>query len=507
MKVKRKTIVSCVILSALVLMQCLPVYASEVFSTGDEFTQLFHTRGFMGNAEVLTKLSFVASLVSNVISICGFIGVSLTVIRLMISLLYKSNPVLFDEIDEIKKNNTWSGGEGAKGMAGGALKFMFGGSLNGIKEKSGGGVIDTIIWFVLGAMPNVKHYSDFADDNGDEKLKDMSTTQYLLKISPKIIMQVFFFSIAWNGVLFQAYGSVVDAMGVAAQRVVNDDLSVAVENVLATGKKYSFAFDKTGDAFGKFKQNVAESMYAEACKKMSKSTRTQQNYYDVGCAIDAIVAKLDMDQVIQVGSASSGKLNFNKNTDVQYVDSDGKEAKSAWNGCSSKKPKSFKKQGESIGEVTVGKSTYVVYKYLDESEKLVGYGGINKSNNKDKIYIEDAGEDEGGQVVASDAVFDNIMVSPYTSGNAPVKASDAWQLDNTGSQSSLQYVVDLTSIGGGSGVSWVTTSQSTPRLYLVCRLNYHHSNTNSTFNIVTRDTSIRDGSDAAETPADNPFGR
>ncbi len=476
MKGKLKKFAAVAALSCMLFSQALTVYASETgtFSTGDNFTQLFHTKGFMGNAEVLTKLNWVAGLVSAVISICGFIGVSLTVIRLMISLLYKSNPVLFDEIDEIKKSNTWSGGEGAKGMIGGSVKFLFGGSINGIKEKSGGGIIDTIIWFFLGAMPNVKHYSDF-NEGGDEKLKDLSTTQYILKISPKIIMQVFFFSIAWNGVLFQAYGSVVDAMGVVAQRWVNDDLVVAVENALDTGKKYSFTFKNNGTKFGEFQQTVANNMYSKACKKMSKSTRSQEQYYEVGVAIDSMVNELTEENVVQVGSARSGKVNLNQNFEKTLASS------TTWEKASTTKIKGT--VGSEVCTFTTGKdkkqTTYTVKKITDESGAVVGYvasGGAKPRYIAASNASESAGD--AGALQASSAVYGHLSCESYTTSQSPVTDAELneWkQVDGR-----LQYVTELTSVGANSGVSWVISSETTPYLYLVSNIYYTDSATAGT---------------------------
>lgn len=471
MKGKLKKFAAVAAFSCMLFPQALTVYASETgsFSTNDNFTQLFHTKGFMGNAEVLTKLNWVAGLVSAVISICGFIGVSLTVIRLMISLLYKSNPVLFDEIDEIKKSNTWSGGEGAKGIIGGSVKFLLGGSINGIKEKSGGGIIDTIIWFFLGAMPNVKHYSDF-NEGGDEKLKDLATTQYILKVSPKIIMQVFFFSIAWNGVLFQAYGSVVDAMGVVAQRWVNDDLVVAVENTLDTGKKYSFTFKNNGTQFGEFQQTVANNMYSKACKKMSKSTRSHEQYYEVGVAIDNMVAELTEEAVVQVGSASSGKVNLNQNFEKNLSSS------TTWAADNASTTKIEGTVGDKVCTYTTGtgkkQQAYTVNKIIDGNGNVVGYVSSGKGKPKYIAAPNTSGSDtasNAGALQASSAVYGHLSCESYTTSQLPAGATaNTWEsVDGR-----LQYVAELTNVGANSGVSWVISSETTPTLYLVSNIYY-----------------------------------
>lgn len=304
------------VFALMVLSTALPVLAATgEFSTGSDFTQIFQTKGFVGNAEILTKLSFVSALVSDIISICGFIGVSLTVIRLMLSLLYLSNPVIFDEIDELKQASLSVSGvnkESAKSLAG---YFLLPGGSNTF-SKAKGGIFDTIVYFLLSHMPNVKNYSDFKE--GSENSMDKTNiTAYVLKVSPKIIMQIFFFSIAWNGVLMQAYGSVVDAMGVAAERVVTDDFSVFVNNALNSGLGHSFPYI-TGTDSDKFKASVAKSVYNKATQQLQASQRSQKNYDLIGAYIEQHIVK-EMDEATLKDIATQGTSSSTGNTEADIA--------------------------------------------------------------------------------------------------------------------------------------------------------------------------------------------
>ena len=90
-----------------------------------------------------------------------------------------------------------------------------------------------IIGFVLSLLPDIKAYSDYNPDKPAYNLEESDTiTTYLLKISLPTIMTILFFSLGFSGTLWQAYGNVVDAMAVAAEKVVQVDLAGYVNKAL-----------------------------------------------------------------------------------------------------------------------------------------------------------------------------------------------------------------------------------------------------------------------------------
>ena len=279
------------------------VYAGEVFTTGDSLTALFKTRGFMGNAQILSKLNWVSALVSDIISVACFIGLALTVIRIIMTMLYLSNRNVFDNIHALKSSNSANLPGGLSRLAP-VIGPVIGPSMAGW-QKAGG--LDVIVQFILGLLPDVKMYSDMNDEAshglpGNLK-EDDSITQYILKISLSTIMSIFFFTIGWNGVLWQAYGSVVDALGVAAERMVNDDFQNVVANALNTGKYYSFGFDLDGTEQGKFKQHLAKDMYNKAVLKLDSAHRGQENMQVLGKHIENFInSNLDDAAILQVAN-------------------------------------------------------------------------------------------------------------------------------------------------------------------------------------------------------------
>lgn len=295
--------------SAVLLYMLMPVSVyAEQFSTGDDLTVLFHTRGFMGNAEVLSKLNWVGALVSSIISVSCFIGLALTVIRIMFSLLYLSARNLFDTVHEVKQAG--NGGGGIKDYLSGFGK-VFGSSA----QKTSG--LDTIVIFILSLLPDIKYYSDFGDEskmpNGLKE--DDGVTQYILKISLGTILSIFFFSIGWNGVLWQAYGSVVNGLGVAAERLVTDEFAVAIDDWLNTGKAYSVNLTD-GTERGKFRQKLVKDAISKTNRHLNKSHKEADILHAIGSWIEKRVCAYDSAELLKVATGTAHGVNTTTQTDT-----------------------------------------------------------------------------------------------------------------------------------------------------------------------------------------------
>lgn len=227
------------------------------YTRGTKLSDLFYTDSFHGNWEVLTKMNWLGSLISLVISAFSFLGLASVAFRFMFTLIYLSNKSLFDNIDEIK-----SEGRNQKAFGLGAL------AKSAWQAKYGTG-LDALISFGLSLMPNFKAYSEYSTEaKHKNNYNDSDTiTSYLLKSALPNIMVVFAFSMGFNGTLWQAYGTVVDAMSVASESFVNDRLSTIVDRAINTGSNYKFAYDSLETKYGDFKQSVMKSIYSNILKK------------------------------------------------------------------------------------------------------------------------------------------------------------------------------------------------------------------------------------------------
>lgn len=257
--------------TGLLVLHMLP---SIVTATQDRaLTDLFRTQAFSGSWKVFEKINWVGAILSTLISAFCFLGLFGTALRLTLSLLYLSNKNLFDTIDEIK-----SKGKGQKGFGMLAIgKEVF--------NANYGTGLDAFVAFFLSLFPNVKNYSDYATGRVSYNLSEDDTcTTFILKISLPTIMTIFFFSIGFNGVLWQAFGNVVNAMGVASQRLVDEELSTYVDRALNTGSNYTFTYDGDNTKFGSFRQKLSKTVYSKVLREVTDLN--SDNKIAIGAAID-----------------------------------------------------------------------------------------------------------------------------------------------------------------------------------------------------------------------------
>lgn len=251
------------------------VYAAD--AGNDALTEIFKTAAFSGSWDVFTKFNWLGALLQFIISAFCLIGLVLVMLQRLMTMLYLSSKPAFDRIHEIK--NAGRGGK-ALGLPG-LVKDTIGTANHGTG-------LDAILSFILSLLPDIKAYSDYAEDHRQYNLKDDDTiTVYMLKVALPTIMIVFFFAIGFNGTLGRAYGQVASAMATAADNVVNEDLSATVQKWMNSGKAYQFGYSADGTEFGKFKQKLAKDIYS---KILAKSTDlTTGTKYAVGEKVDSFI--------------------------------------------------------------------------------------------------------------------------------------------------------------------------------------------------------------------------
>lgn len=224
---------------------------------GQELMDLFQTSAFSGSWEVFSKFNWLGALMNFVISTFCLIGIVLIVLRILITLVFKSGEVLWDKVYDLKN-----------GQKGNKL-FGFPGMFREVYNGNYGVGLDAAMGFLLSLLPDVKSYSDYNPEKMMYNLQEDDTiTTYLLKISLPTIMALFVFAIGFNGILLQGFGNVVNAMAYGAKRLVTVDLSAGVAKVMGAGSLYSFSFN-TKDELGKLKKNVASQIYYKILPKLS----------------------------------------------------------------------------------------------------------------------------------------------------------------------------------------------------------------------------------------------
>ena len=263
---------------------------------------LFSTDAFQGSWQVFSKFNWLGGLMQFIISAFCLIGLFLVCYQRLITMLYLSSKTTFDRVDELKS-----------GMS--SQKFLGIGAMfkdNFFESKNGVG-LDSFVSFLLTLLPNVKAYSDYSNNNKHSyNLKEDDTiTTYMLKVAIPTIMTIFFFSVGFSGTLFKAYGVCVDALATVADDFVTTDLSSSVQKMINNGTGYQFAYND-GTEKGKFKQNVAEAVYAKALKKCGDLTTDTKQY--VGSQLQA-----DLDKKWgNLNSISSGAYTFTSANDSEW---------------------------------------------------------------------------------------------------------------------------------------------------------------------------------------------
>lgn len=239
----------------LIVLTGLSVSASDGYSSG-KLTDIFTTDAFTGNWEVITKMNWVGKVMSWVISAFSLIGLFTVGLKVMLTMLYLSGKNFWDNVDDIKSAGL---GKSAFGM-----RELFNNAYN---AKYGTGA-DALISFAFGLFPNIKNYSEYSS-NAKHKNNFAETdtvASYLLKSAIPNVLTIFAFSMGFNGTLWQAYGTVVEAMGIAAQNFADTNLSNLVDRAINTGGNYSFAYNADGTKYGDFKQTVAKKVYSSLLK-------------------------------------------------------------------------------------------------------------------------------------------------------------------------------------------------------------------------------------------------
>lgn len=329
--------VVCLCLAVLIMLTLVDpgmVVASDGYSS-HKLTDIFTTDAFSGNWEVFTKMNWLGKIMSWVISAFSLIGIFSVGIQVMLNLLYLSGKNFWDNIDEIK-----SAGKNQK-MFG--MKAAFSDLYN---AKYGTG-LDAFISFFFSLFPNIKAYSQYATDakhKGNYAETD-TVVSYLLKSSLSNILIIFAFTMGFNGTLWQAYGTVVEALGVVTQNFADTNLSKLVDRAMNTGSSYTFAYSADGTKYGDFKQSVVKKVYASLLRNTTDNSTDMKTA--IGKAIDSelstpidCMAAIAANYTIEsdgTKSLSYGEKDSVKFTTVSYASSGENFNVTFKNGNSSKK--------------------------------------------------------------------------------------------------------------------------------------------------------------------------
>lgn len=276
------------------------------YAKADGLTNLFYTAGFQGNTEVFSHFNWVGQVLSFVISAVCLFGLVFMCLRMIFTVLYKSNENLFDRVHELKTR-----GKG---------KSFFGMQEIGRDAWQGnlGVGVDSFIGFLLSMSIDAKELSDYADGPVRYNLQESDTiAQWFMKVSLSYIVTIFFFSAGFSGAIWQAWAVLSDGMMFAAQSFIDTDLTQFVDKALNTGSSFQFAFDD-GTELGSLRQSIAKSLYSQVLRKSTNVDTTTKQI--VGSDISEWVkSTITYDSLKQLGGKGEKKDSDAKNFTYSVV--------------------------------------------------------------------------------------------------------------------------------------------------------------------------------------------
>lgn len=169
--------------------------------------------------------------ISFIITICGFLIVTFSFLRVAITFLYLMFPDIFDRIDAYQKQ-TLQGG---------------------LKDKR---PIDIISYIFALIMPNVKSLTDYANDDTD---MDKSPMEYLKKKLPMVIFCIIIGAMIYDGQARAFMAKAADVGMLFGNIIEEHDTVGAVQNFLGDGDRYVFVYD-TSTQEGKNKLKIAKAL-------------------------------------------------------------------------------------------------------------------------------------------------------------------------------------------------------------------------------------------------------
>ena len=259
--------------NAMFLLLCLLVFNFIQFNAfADSLTSasdIFNMEMFVGNTKWFEKWTFVGQIVQWGISVGGFVAAVIVAVQVGLTVLYFGMPSLWDTVNERKKAET--------GLLNYTAKTFFGGNIKSTASKGS----DIIMDYLLLLCPDVKKYSENADDEYD------SITTWFMGTFLKKCITLLAVSMMMNGSFMKLYMVMVDGIGVVAERYVEYDSKAAVNRLLKTGSNYEFGYGSSGKGLDSLQGDICTKLYKEFIK--TSDANDTDSKYTLGSAIEKYV--------------------------------------------------------------------------------------------------------------------------------------------------------------------------------------------------------------------------
>lgn len=169
--------------------------------------------------------------ISFIVSIAGFLIITFSFLRVVLTLLYLVFPDMFNRISEFKSNN--KGG--------------------GFKDKSG---IDLISYIFALILPDIKSLTDYANDSSEI---DTTPMDYFKKKGVFIVIYIILGAMIFDGTARAFLAKAADVGLLFGNVFVEHDTVGMVEGIIDRGDRYEFVYD-TSSLEGKAKKEMAQKL-------------------------------------------------------------------------------------------------------------------------------------------------------------------------------------------------------------------------------------------------------
>lgn len=169
--------------------------------------------------------------ISFIVSIAGFLIITFSFLRVVLTLLYLVFPDMFNRISEFKSSH--KGG--------------------GFKDKNG---IDLISYIFALILPDIKSLTDYANDSSDI---DTTPLDYFKKKGIFIVVYIILGAMIFDGTARSFLAKAADVGLLFGNIFVEHDTVGMVENIIDRGDRYIFVYD-TSTLEGKAKKEMAEKL-------------------------------------------------------------------------------------------------------------------------------------------------------------------------------------------------------------------------------------------------------
>ena len=273
-------------------------------------TDMNYMDAFRGSFAWLNKVSWIGKYLNMFISIFCFFGMFFLLTQVVFTLVFFCNKEMFRTVHEIKSQQSGK----VLGMGKQTVEKFISGDL-GKSHVSGA---DTIVHLFYLLCPDMIMYSDYNPDTIDPALDENDNIlRWFLITFPKRALLMFFLAATFKGYTMQAYGTVVDAASVVAERIVHYNLAGWVDGLLNTGSNYKFSFGETGKPDDELRQGVAKDLYGYAIGKLS--SQDTDSRLTVGKAVDQTVSAQFTDDNIKSYLKDKMNQDVKNDKDWEYI--------------------------------------------------------------------------------------------------------------------------------------------------------------------------------------------